>query len=226
MDTFLLEAESRPQNMTVSAVRRGRKIPAVFYGKGQENLHLTFPASVFKTVYKKAGESNLVDLDVDGGKKKFKVLIHTVHVHPVTDDVLHVDLINVRMDQKLMTRVPLKLAGIAPAVKDFAGIISTQVNEIEIRCLPSDLIHEVVVDISGLKTLHDSIHVKDLSVPAGIEIMMDKERTLISVLAPKKEEEVTVAAPTAIETAKAEEAAAAAAAPAEEGKKEKKEEKK
>lgn len=190
MDTFLLEAETRSQNFTAKSLRIQRKVPAELYGKGIENVHLILPQKDFSTVFRKAGETNLVDLNVDGGKKKFKVLIHTVQLHPVSDEVIHVDFMNVRMDQKITTRVPVKLAGIAPVVKEFGGLVSTLMHEIEIRCLPADLIHEIIVDISSLKTFRDSIHIRDLTVPAKIEILSDRDRTVVSALAPKKEEEV------------------------------------
>lgn len=194
MDTFLLEAETRPQNFTAKSLRIQRKVPAELYGKGIENVHLILPQKDFSTVFRKAGETNLVDLNVDSGKKKFKVLIHTVQLHPVSDEVIHVDFMNVRMDQKIMTRVPVKLTGVAPVVKEFGGLVSTLMHEIEIRCLPADLIHEIVVDISSLKTFRDSIHIRDLTVPAKIEILSDRDRTVVSALAPRKEEEAASAA--------------------------------
>lgn len=204
MDTFLLEAESRPQGVSATFLRNQQKIPAELYGNGIPNIHLALPRKDFSGVFRKAGETNLVDLNLDGGKKKFKVLIHTLQLHPVSDEIIHVDLINVRMDQKITTRVPVKLVGVAPVVKEFGGLVSIQMHEIDIRCLPSDLIHEIVVDISGLKTFRDSIHINNLPIPEKIEILSDKSRTVVSVLAPKKEEEVaSVAAAVPVEGAAA-----------------------
>jgi large subunit ribosomal protein L25 len=223
MSSFVLEAEIRNEKVTPSALRRQKKIPAVFYGKGIENLHFALQLPAFTALYRRAGENNLIDLQVVGGKK-FKTLVHAVQYHPVTDEIVHVDLKNIRMDEKLTTRVAVKLTGVAPAVKDFMGIVSLQAPEIEIRCLPGDLIHEILVDISSLKTLRDSIHVSDLVVPKGIEVLLDSQRTIITVLAPKKEEEDAPKAQTAMEADAAAAAAAAAAAPAAD--KEKKEDKK
>lgn len=212
MDTFLLEAQSRPQNLSAKSLRGQSKIPAELYGKGIENVHLALPQKLFSGVFKKAGETNLVDLDVDGGSKKFKVLIHSIQLHPVSDEVIHVDFINVRMDQKITTRVPVKLVGVAPVIKEFGGLVSIQMHEIEIRCLPSDLIHELQVDISSLKTFRDSIHISNLIIPERIEVLSDKSRTVVSVLAPKKEEETTPAPVTTVVGATPEGAAAGAPA--------------
>lgn len=197
MSTFLLEAESRPMELSVSQFRRERKVPAVFYGKGQNTLHLLLNRGDFVATYKKAGETNLIDLNVDGNKK-YKVLVHTIQIHPVTDEVLHVDLKNVRMDQKLVTRVPVEALGLPPAVKELFGSLSLVTSEIEIRCLPDDLLHKIEVDVTVLKTFHDSIHVSDLNLGDKIEILTDKSRVIATVLAPKKEEETTPAPVTAV----------------------------
>lgn len=227
MQTFVLEAETRPKNCTPAVLRVRKQIPTVFYGKGVENLHLVLPYKAFAAVYKKAKETNLVDLQVDSGKKTMKVLIHMVQSHPVSDEFIHVDLINVRMDQKLTTHVPVKLVGVAPAVKDFSASISLQMHEIEIRCLPADLIHEVVIDISSLKTLHNVIHIKDLQIPSTVEVLSDKERTIVSVLAPRKEEETTIAAPVTLVDGEPPAPVAVSFDPAKkEGKREEKKEKK
>ncbi|MEK7545251.1 MAG: 50S ribosomal protein L25 [Patescibacteria group bacterium] len=227
MQTFVLEAETRPENVTPAVLRTRKQIPTVFYGKGVENMHLTLPYKAFAAVYKKAGETNLVDLQIDGGKKTMKVLVHMVQLHPVSDDFIHVDLINVRMDQKLTTHVPVKLVGIAPAVKDFSGSVSLQMQEVEVRCLPADLIHEITIDVSSLKTLHDVIHVEDLQIPSTVEVLSDKQRTIVSVLAPKKEEEASTSAPVTLVNGEPPAPTVVAFDPAKkEGKREEKKEKK
>lgn len=164
---------------------------------------------MFRRIFIEAGESSLIDMSVDGGKRTLKVLVQDIQKNPIFDTIDHVDFLSVRMDQLLTTAIPVELTGIAPAVKDFGGVLTLPRNEIEVRCLPGDLIKSIVVDVSGLKTFQDSIHVRDLKVSDKIQVMLDPDMSVVTVLPPRKEEEVAPAA-----AAAATPAAGAAAAPA------------
>jgi len=152
-----------------------------------KNLVLSF--NTFKKVYDKAGESALIDLTVVE-EKPVKVLVQDVQYDPTKDTIIHVDFHQIRMDEKITTNVPIQIVGEASAVKELGGTMITTLDEIEIECLPGDLIHEIEVDISKLKTFDDMIHVKDLKVPDNIKILKEDDEVVISVMAPRTDEEI------------------------------------
>jgi len=208
MDTLVLEAASREKNVRADSLRRLKRIPAIVYGSGIDPVMVSLAYQTFRHAYIQAGETGIIDLDVDSGKKKLKVLVHDLQHDPVSHEISHIDFLNVRMDQKITTSIPVEVTGVAPAVKDLAGVLTVSTPSIRVRCLPGDLVKSFVIDVSVLKTFHDSIHVRDLKVPPSIQLLESNELTVATVLPPRKEEEV--AAPAAAGT----EAAAGGAAPA------------
>ena len=98
----------------VKHIRKEGLIPTELYGRGMENVHLSVPEDLFNDVYKDAGEHSIVNVVVDGSS--VPVLIKSVHRHPITRNILSVDLHKVRMDEKVKTHVPLAFEGVSPAV--------------------------------------------------------------------------------------------------------------
>jgi large subunit ribosomal protein L25 len=230
METIQLEAKTRDVSLAVNRMRKENQIPAVFYGKGLKGTPLQVSYQDFRRVFLKAGSNKLIDLNIDG-KKKTKVLVHDVQYYPITGAITHVDFINVTLTEEVSTHVPVEVTGIAPAVKDLGGILTVVKHEINVRCLPTEIPDKITVDVSMLVDFSKSIHISDLNVPAGVKLMDNVKDVVVTVTAPRKEEEVTpVTTATGIEGTAAEAAAkedaakAAEAAAAEGGKaKEKKE---
>lgn len=191
MDIALLELQTRDTSIKAKDYLKQGMIPVEFYGRGVENKSLKVDYQTFRRMYNKAGSNTVVELDVDG-KEKIKALVHEVEYHPVNDSIMHVDFINVRMDEELHTSIPLKGHGIAPAVKELAGILVTNLNAVEVKCLPGDLIHSIEYSIESLVDFHTYVRVKDLQVPSTIVILNDPESIVATVVAPKVEEEHTV----------------------------------
>ncbi|MCX6733336.1 MAG: 50S ribosomal protein L25, partial [Candidatus Peregrinibacteria bacterium] len=194
MDTLALEAQSRDMNVRSSSLRRLKRIPAVIYGPSQEPVMISMDYQTFRRAYIAAGDTSIIDVDVDGGKKKFKVLVQDVQFHPINDTIAHVDFLNLRMDHKISTSIPVEVTGVAPAVKDLVGILTLVTPSVRVRCLPGDLVKSIVIDISVLKTFHDAIHVSDLKLPSTVQVLDDLDQTVANVLPPRKEEVVAVAA--------------------------------
>jgi len=162
-------------------------IPAELYGHGTENIHLFVTKKDFTLVLNEAGESTLVDLVVEG--QKHPVLIHAIHYHPVTDEVLNVDFYQVKMDEKITTSVELEFVGESPAVKNLGGILVRAVSELEVEALPADLPHDIKVDVSILKEIGDSIQVKDLPISNKVKVEADPETVVTTITAQMTEEE-------------------------------------
>jgi large subunit ribosomal protein L25 len=212
MDTLVLEAQTRDAKVLPRSLRRMKQIPAVVYGPANEPFSISMEYQAFRRTFKEAGESSLIDLKIEGGKT-YKVLVHDVQFNPISDVIDHVDFLSVRMDQLLTTTIPVELVGIAPAVKDHGGILTLPQQEIPVRCLPGDLIKTITIDVSGLKTFHDSIHARDLQISDKIQVMLDPDASVVTVLPPRKEDETAAAAATPAAAA-APAAGAKAAAPA------------
>lgn len=193
MATIQQKIELNAQNRSllgsgVKKLRRGGYIPAVLYGKEQEALSLQVLVKDFGKVFKEAGESTLVYVNVDG--KIYPTIIHDVSRDSLTDDILHADFYKVRLDEKIKTKVPVVFVGEAPAVKDLAGIFVRNVNELEVEAFPQDLPHEITVDISPLKNFGDQILVKDIDLGANVKVEADADTIVATVQEPMSEEEL------------------------------------
>ena len=170
----------------LNALRKSGLIPAEFYGHGMKNEHLAVKADEFRKVFKEAGESTIVNLSL--GNKKMPALIYEVKEDPVRGEIMSIDFYGVRMDEKITAKVPVIYLGEAPAVKEKGGVVNETVRELEVQALPGDLPHSFEIDITSLKEVGDTLYVKDLKVPKGVEILLDEESPLIGIAAPRVEE--------------------------------------
>jgi large subunit ribosomal protein L25 len=187
MDKSVLKAETRDKSVKANAIRRQGLIPAEYYGRGIENLSLQMDYQEFRKLYREAGENTIIELKVEGSDDK-KVLVHQVTYDPVSDEFTHVEFINVRMDEEVTTHVAIHLEGQAPAVKELAGVLMQNLDQLEVRCLPGNLIHEVTVSIESLVDFNAAVHVSDITVPETITVLTDPDTTVATVTAPREEE--------------------------------------
>lgn len=190
-----LKAEKRKiQGKRVKRLRREEKIPAILYGGEGKSQPLTLKRPEFEKVYQEAGESTLIDLDVDG--KKEKVLIADVQYDPL-GKLLHADLQRVRAGEKLTATVAIEVEGESPVVKSGEGILLTLLDEVEVECLPRDLPSEIKVNISNLTEVGQGIEVKNLSIDTSKVKILDHEpdELVLKIDYPEMEEEEEVAVP-------------------------------
>lgn len=224
METLLLAAKSRTATgRQAKTVRAAGDVPGVLYGHGVEPRVFAIPAAEFRKVYAKAGSSSLVDVAIDGAAP-VKAVIHEVQPHHLTMEPLHVDLYQVRMNEKMTARIPLVFVGESDAVKTLGGSLMKSLDSVEVECLPADLPHELTVDISTIHTFEDDITVADLPLPKGVEVLTESNLTIATVTPPlteeqlKKMEESQLGDVTAVKTESDEKKAEEAAKAAEEGK--------
>lgn len=196
----ILELKSKKREIfgkRIKTLKRHGLVPAVVYGGKEGSTPLILELNEFKKVFKNAGETTLVRLFIDdsvaasASKEKFKnVLIHETSRDPVTDEVRHVDFYEVKMDEKIITKVPLVFTGTSFAVADLGGVLVKAMQEIEIRALPSDLPHQIEVDISPLETFYKNILVKDIKLPKNVEVLENISSMVASVVPPRSEAEI------------------------------------
>jgi large subunit ribosomal protein L25 len=185
---YTLNLEPRDRASKADVLRRQGKLPLALYGKGIEPMLFAGDTLNISKTLKRAGESSLVNIKVAGQDDRI-VIFKEPQYSPVTNELIHVDLYQVNLKEKIRAQVQLTIIGEAPAVKDFDGILITNKDEIEVECLPSDLPHEITVDVSGLANIDDEIKVKDLQIPAGVEVLEEAEDS-VAVVTAKREEEV------------------------------------
>jgi len=189
-----LNASIRELPFKPDALRASGLIPAEIYGKGFNNLHITVPVKEFNKVFEKAGENTVVDLLV--GKNTYSVLIHDHQKHPISDQFLAVDFLNVRLDEKIIAPIPLVFVGESSAVKEMGGVLVKSMDKIEVEALPSNLPHEIEINISAITEIDGSIYVKDIIVSGNYEIITDADTVIATVTMPEEE---VVATPVGVE---------------------------
>ena len=172
----------------VKSLRRKGVIPAVVYGGKEGSVPIELDLKEFSKVFKTAGETILIKLIV--GEKAKNVLIHDISRDPITEEMNHVDFYEVKMDEKITTKVPLIFIGDALAVIDLGGVLVKAMQELEVRALPADLPHQIEIDISQLKTFDDNILVKDIKLPKNVEILENLETSVAVVTPPRSEAEL------------------------------------
>jgi large subunit ribosomal protein L25 len=189
METLELQADMR--EITGKHVKRLRQeglVPAVLYGRETESTLLQVNEKALFRVLREAGTHQLISLKVSK-KKPVMTLARDIQRDVIKHNYLHVDFYAVKMDEKVTAQVPLIIEGVAPAVKDEGGILTQGLDELEIECLPNDLISAIEVNIEGLINYNDSISVSDLAVPSSITILSDPDSMVVKVEPPRMVEE-------------------------------------
>ena len=174
----------------VKFLRQKGVLPAVAYGPKLKSLPLEIDSKEFEKVYKEAGESTLVSLEIEN--KKLPVLIHEVKLDPLIGKPIHVDFYQPRLEEEVEVTIPIIFEGEAPAVKDLGGTLVKNIREVEVRALPQNLPHQIKVNIEKLKTFEDDILVKDLPTPKGVKILKELDEVVATVAPPEKVEEELV----------------------------------
>ncbi|MEK7487702.1 MAG: 50S ribosomal protein L25 [Patescibacteria group bacterium] len=185
-----IKAQPRNDKDNVGRIRKAGGVPAVIYGHKVKNANLTVDSKSFTSIYRKAGETTVLDLQIEGEGADRNVLIHDVAVDPVRGQIIHVDFYEVKKGEKIKTHIPLVFEGESPAVKSDGGVLVKNIYKIEIEALPKDLPHEIVVDISKLITFSDTVTIADLAISEGVKVFADAKEVIAKVMPPRTTEEL------------------------------------
>jgi large subunit ribosomal protein L25 len=176
----------------VGALRQAGKLPAVLYGHHVDSTPIVLDAHETALTLSRLTSSSLVTISLDG--KEYPTLVREKQRHPIKHHLLHLDFQALSLTEKTHVKVSIELTGTAPAVKTYNAILVTPLIELEVECLPQEIPERVVVDITGLAEIGDTIHVSDLKLPGEVEILTDPDEVIVSATAPKVEEVVEAAA--------------------------------
>jgi large subunit ribosomal protein L25 len=191
MEEILLEAEHRDViGKQVKALRRQGKLPGILYGRGIQPTPILMDLRSISRILGQLGPSALVTVVLAG--EKHLALVREKQRDFIRGTMKHVDFQVVSMLEKLHTNVTIEIVGIAPAVKDFNGVVVEGLTEFEVECFPQDLPSKIIVDISNLKRIGDSISVRDLVMPPNVLALEDPDELLVIVTAQAADEEPVV----------------------------------
>lgn len=193
MDKVVLKASKRDViGKQVKALRRAGKLPAVIYGRHTEPINISLDAHGANIALAKVTSSSLVTIDLDG--REYPTLVREKQRNYIKGVLTHVDFLAVSLTEKLRAEVSIELTGTSLAVKDFDAVLVTGLHTLSVECFPADLPDRIVVDISPLVKVGDSIHVRDISLGDKIRILDDADNMIVNATYAKIEVE-PVAAP-------------------------------
>ena len=171
-------------------VRSKGQLPAILYGKEIENVPLTLnKKDIFTILKSETGENTIFKVAIDS--KKIDTMIKDFQLDPVTDEILHVDLIHIAMDKEIRVTVSFNLAGEAVGVKSEGGFVDFITREVEIECLPGNIPESIDIDITELH-LNQSLKIGDIVPPEGVKIIDDPNAVIVLIGMPAREEEAVV----------------------------------
>src|SRR5215469_10053262 len=197
MKSVPLKAFPRTQKRRgpLKQVRSNGRVPAVIYGRQTTPQNLEISArEISDLIHHHVSENLLVDLSIENDSRaKRLALVQEVQHHPINGKVVHVDFHEVAENERVIVQVPVETVGEAAGVKNSGGVLEHVLFKLKVRCLPKDLPEQIIVDVTSLE-MGKTIHIGEITAPQGVEILGDKKIPVVSVAAPRAEEEVAPAA--------------------------------
>ena len=175
-ERIIIEAELREiTGKQVGQLRRDGWIPGVIYGR-KEPVAVQMEQKALRRALRTVGTTHLADVKVGGQLRT--VLVREIQQHATRGDLVHIDFMEVDMKSKLRASAELVTVGMAAPEAEGLGAATLMLREVDIECLPDDLVAEIEVDLSAIKTADDTIYVKDITAPKGVEILTDPEQVV------------------------------------------------
>jgi large subunit ribosomal protein L25 len=197
-----LKAEKRTVvgRNAIKKIKAQGLVPGVIYGSQGEPIALQVEARALTNVLAHAlSEHVLVELEIADGSQSTNrlALIQEVQHHPLRPELLHVDFHAVSATEKITSEVPIEAVGDALGVRTFGGLLEHSLRTLEVECFPQDLPEIVRIDVTNLN-IGESLHVRDIPLPSGVESLTPADLTVVSVVASRVGEEVTETAETPV----------------------------
>lgn len=199
-----------PREVKGKATKRLRKagiIPANIFGHKEESQTVQVNATAFEALRRARGATGLISLRMPGSDRAQTVLVRRVQRDPRSGKILHIDFSRVSLTERITMKLPLRLVGEAPAVKEENGVLLHLLDALEVECTASDIVEYLEVDVSPLTEIDAMLHAEDVQLPANFTLITDPKEGIAKVAATRAEKAAEVA-----------EAAAPAEAPAAEEK--------
>lgn len=195
MDKVTLPANIRHETGKGPArrLRAAGKVPAIFYGKKSDPVKLAVDAYELGKLLEQAGSNPLFDLQIsdDGKELRRTAMLQERQVNPLDGAAVHLDFLEVFMDEAVEVTIPLEFTGKSIGVER-GGMFQSGARDVRVSCLPQNLPNIIEVDISDLDVGH-AIHAKDLPIPSGVTLITESDQTIATVILPKRGELAEVA---------------------------------
>jgi large subunit ribosomal protein L25 len=185
MSTATLSATLRSESGkgAARALRRAGSVPAVIYGHKRQPMSLAVPTRELERLLERvSAETTVVELSIDG--KVSRTLIREIQKHPFKKQLVHIDFLELVAGEMITVNVPLVLIGVSVGVRSFGGILDQTMRELSVTVDPASIPNHIDIDVSELG-VGDSIHVRDLKLPAGVTVLDDPDASVVVVAAPK-----------------------------------------
>jgi large subunit ribosomal protein L25 len=191
-----LELTLDPREVLGKANKRLRRdgiVPGVVYGKGEDSTNVQVDAKTFEVLYRAAGRTSVVNFRLPGSTSASSGFIKSVQRHPLSGKPLHVDYLLVNLKVEMEVDIPLVFTGDAPAVEETGGTLLHNLSSVRVKALPTNIPHEISVDVGVLRSLDVAIHVRDLNHNRDlISVLTDGDTLVATVVPPRVEEEPEV----------------------------------
>jgi large subunit ribosomal protein L25 len=187
MNNVTLSAERREGagKGVARKLRQAGKVPAVLYGRDMEAVHIAIDAHDADLLFRSIPVDNtIIELTVEGTKEPHQTLVREIQTHPFKGSLIHVDFLRIQAGVKVELNVPVHLVGTPVGVKDEGGVLEQTVYDLPVACIPSAIPESFEVDVSHL-AVNDVLHVSDLDIGEGVEVLIPEERTICSVSVPR-----------------------------------------
>ena len=189
MEKLVINATKRTiRGKQVSTLRREAKLPGVIYGHKVEPMAITMDLKESTRVLNVITSSSVIFINLEG--TEYSVLVREKQRDVLKNRFIHIDFQAVSQTEKIRAEVGIEMVGVAPAVKDFNGVVVEGISKVNVEALPKDLPERFIVDISTLKQIGDSITLNDIAVPAGVELLDPVDEMIILITSPVAEEAV------------------------------------
>lgn len=166
-------------------LRAAGRLPAVVYGGTDEPIHLSLDEKEASHLFHSISVDNtIVELAIEGVKGRLQTLVREIQTHPYRSEIHHVDFLRIQEGVKVELEIPVHLIGTPTGVKDEGGVLEQLIHSIHVRCIPSAIPEDATLDVSDLE-IGDSRNVSHLALMDGVEVLVDPDRTLCLVSAPR-----------------------------------------
>lgn len=183
----ILKAQTRADTGKEAArqLRATGRIPAVIYGKDMDARGLSLDLQETQYLFERiAVENTILDLVIEGDDEPVQTLIREIQSYPHKPGLLHVDFLRIQKGVAVEVDIPVSLDGVPVGVREAGGILEQVINELRVKCIPSKIPEVVSLDVTGL-AVGDSLHVYDIDLGEGVDILVEADRTICSVQVPK-----------------------------------------
>ena len=178
----------------VAALRRAGMLPANVYGRGLASVSIQIRTEEMEKTLKAASANEVIDLKIGGEKDLRPVVIQRIQRHPLTSGYLHAEFYQVSLTETMRADVPLVVVGTSEAVSMYSGVLMTALESLQVEALPLNLPSRIEVDITPLVELEQSLHVRDLPIPANVTVLTDLDVMVVKISTPRVAEEEEAAA--------------------------------